>query len=204
MPDGKHLIATGTETGKSARTYLIDVQTGDAKPLTPEGYSGTIFSRDGSKVAMRGPDGTWGVWTMADSKFTPIPSLDPKYGAIDWTRDDRELYVISNELKEHRQRVYRLPENGQDGILEGVRREHDWDSGCWAAASCARCGCVCLFLYAAAVGRICGEEFAVSCGPADHANQFVLIEQKANSRQDALRSSGQAGATNSKCYNSEP
>jgi eukaryotic-like serine/threonine-protein kinase len=114
MPDGKHLIATGAETGKSARTYLIDVQTGDAKPLTPEGYSGTIFSHDGSKVAMRGPDGMWGVWTMVDSKFTPIPSFDPKYGAIDWARDDHELYVFSNEVKERRQRVFRLdPKTGK-------------------------------------------------------------------------------------------
>ncbi|HEY2823586.1 MAG TPA: protein kinase [Candidatus Acidoferrum sp.] len=114
MPDGKHLIATGAEPGKSGRTYLIDAQTGDSKPLTPEGYSGTAFSHDGSRVAMRGPDGTWGLWTMADSKFAPIPSLDPKYGVIDWTRDDRELYVISGRAEERQSRVFRLdPKTGK-------------------------------------------------------------------------------------------
>src|SRR6202012_1988225 len=92
MPDGKHLIGMGAEPGKSGRTYLIDAQTGETQPLTQEGYSGTAFSHDGSKVAMRGPVGSWGVWTMADSKFTPIPSFDSKYSVIDWTRDDRELY----------------------------------------------------------------------------------------------------------------
>jgi serine/threonine protein kinase len=114
LPDGKHLIATGAEPGKSGRTYLIDAQTGDSKPLTPEGYSGTSFSHDGSKVAMRGPDATWGVWTMADGKFTPIPSFDPKYGVIDWTRDDRELYAFSTQLKDRRARVFRLdPKTGK-------------------------------------------------------------------------------------------
>ena len=114
MPDGKHLIATGAEPGKSGRTYLIDVQTGDAKPLTPEGYSGTQFSHDGSKVAMRGPDGSFGVWTMADSKFTPIPAFDPQYTVIDWTRDDRELYAFSNQLKDRSARVFRLdPRTGK-------------------------------------------------------------------------------------------
>jgi len=114
MPDGKHLIATGAEPGKSGRTYLIDAQTGDSKPLTPEGYSGTRFSHDGSKVAMRGPDGAWGLWTMADSKFAPIPSLDPKYGVIDWTRDDRELYAVSGRAEDRRSRVFRLdPKTGK-------------------------------------------------------------------------------------------
>ena len=114
MPDGKHLIASGVEPGKSGRTYLIDAQTGDSKPLTPEGYSGTLFSHDGSKIAMRGPDGMWGLWTMADSKFTPIPSLDPKYNLRGWARDDQELYIVSNRAEERRSRVFRLdPKTGK-------------------------------------------------------------------------------------------
>ncbi len=114
MPDGNHLIATGTEPGKSGRTYLIDVQTGDSKPLTPEGYRGTAFSHDGSKVAMLAPDRTWGVWTMADNKFVPIPSLDPKYQVTDWTRDDRELYAVSNRAEDRHSQVFRLdPKTGK-------------------------------------------------------------------------------------------
>jgi eukaryotic-like serine/threonine-protein kinase len=108
MPDGKHLIATGAEPGKSGRTYLIDTQTGDSKPLTPDGYSGTAFSHDGSKVAMRGPDGNWGVWAMADSKFTPIPSLDPKFGVRGWAPDDRELYARSSRAEDRGARVFRI------------------------------------------------------------------------------------------------
>ncbi len=114
MPDGKHLIASGTEPGKGARTYVVDAQTGESKALTPEGYVGVIFSHDGSKVAMRGPDGTWGVWTMADSKFTPIPSFDPKYSLRDWFRDDQQMYAVSNRSGERRSRVFRLdPKTGK-------------------------------------------------------------------------------------------
>jgi len=114
MPDGKHLIGVGAEPGKSGRTYLVDAQTGDSRPLTPEGYRGTTISHDGSKVAMRGPDGNWGIWTMADSKFTLIPSLDPKYGVREWTRDDRELYAASARSEERRARVFRVdPKTGK-------------------------------------------------------------------------------------------
>ena len=114
MPDGKHLIATGAEPGKSARTFLIDTQTGDSKPLTPEGYRGTTVSHDGSKVAMRGPDGRWGVWTMTDSKFATIPSLEPKYDMYDWTRDDRQLYSESGGSEDRHSRIFRLdPKTGK-------------------------------------------------------------------------------------------
>ena len=114
MPDGKHLIAIGAEAGKSGRTYLIDTQTGESKALTPEGYRGTTISHDGSKVAMRGPDGNWGIWTMADSKFTLIPSLDPKYGVREWTRDDRALYAASSRAEDRRARVFRVdPQTGK-------------------------------------------------------------------------------------------
>ena len=108
MPDGKHLIANGAEPGKSGRTYLIDTQTGDSKPLTPDGYSGTVVSHDGSKVAMRGPDGNWGVWAIADSKFTPIPSLDPKFGVRGWAPGDRELYARSSRAEDRGARVFRI------------------------------------------------------------------------------------------------
>jgi hypothetical protein len=67
-------------------------------------------------VAMRGPDGIWGVWTMADSKFTPIPSLDPKYGVREWTRDDRYLYAASNESEARLARVFRV--DTQTGKME--------------------------------------------------------------------------------------
>jgi len=114
MPDGKHLIATGAEQGKSGRTYLIDTRTGDSKPLTPEGYIGVTVARDGSKVAMRGPDGNWGVWSIADSKFAPIPSFDSRYAVRNWAPGDQELYAVSNRAEDRRSRVFRLdPKTGK-------------------------------------------------------------------------------------------
>ena len=37
LPDGKQLLASGIEAGHGARDYLIDVSSGDAKAVTPEG-----------------------------------------------------------------------------------------------------------------------------------------------------------------------
>jgi len=44
FPDGKRLLATGIEAGHGLRDYLIDLSSGDSKPITPEGIVG-ISSR---------------------------------------------------------------------------------------------------------------------------------------------------------------
>ena len=51
LPDGKQLLAVGIEAGHGARDYLIDLSSGDAKPITPEGVTGARLSADGRSTA---------------------------------------------------------------------------------------------------------------------------------------------------------
>jgi len=108
MPDGKHLLASGIEPGHGARDYLIDLGSGDAKPITPEGRSGTNLSPDGRSVAVLGPDGKWGVWPLDGSGLHPIPELDSKYYVSGWTPDGTSLYVLSNQRRDKSAKVYRV------------------------------------------------------------------------------------------------
>ena len=55
LPDGKRLLATGIEAGHGRRDYLIDLNNGDSKPMTPEGVAGMHLSPDGSSAAVTGP-----------------------------------------------------------------------------------------------------------------------------------------------------
>ena len=93
LPDGKHLLAAGLEPGHGARNYLIDVSTGDSKPITPEGTSGTNVSPDGKMIAVRGPDGKSGLWPLDSSGLRPIPGLEPNTGVLGWSPDSSSLYV---------------------------------------------------------------------------------------------------------------
>ena len=45
FPDGKRLLAYGIEAGHGGRDYVIDVSSGDSKPVTPEGFAGVQVSR---------------------------------------------------------------------------------------------------------------------------------------------------------------
>jgi Tol biopolymer transport system component len=94
LPDGKHLIAWGIETGHGGRDYLIDVSSGDAKPVTPEGISGIVVSPDGRSVAVRGPDGKRGIWSLDQGQFRPIPGLESNSRIIGFTPDGESVYVV--------------------------------------------------------------------------------------------------------------
>jgi eukaryotic-like serine/threonine-protein kinase len=116
LPDGKQLLASGIEPGHGARNYLIDLSTGNAKPVTPEGISGTQLSPDGRNTAVLGPDGKWGVWPLDGSGLRPIPGLDSKYYVSGWSQDGESVYVLSSQRPEGAAKVYRV--NAITGKME--------------------------------------------------------------------------------------
>jgi serine/threonine protein kinase/Tol biopolymer transport system component len=98
LPDGKQILAAGIEPGHGKRDYLIDVATGNSKPVTPEGTSGVHVSPDGKSAAVRGPDGNYSVWALDGSGSHPIPGLDPNYTVISWAADGNSVFVRRNEF----------------------------------------------------------------------------------------------------------
>ena len=116
LPDGQQLLGSGIESGHGKRDYLIDVKTGDAKPLTPEGVSGAVLSPDGSKDAVTGPDGNWAVWPLDGSGLHPVPGLDSKYGVVGWSPDGNSIYAASIQGRERILTVYRV--NATTGKME--------------------------------------------------------------------------------------
>jgi len=96
-------LAPGTKLGPheivsllGVRDYLIDVSTGDSKPVTPEGVAGTRLSPDGSRAAVLGPNGQWGAWPIDGSGLRPIPGLDSKYNVTGWAPDGKSVYAQSS------------------------------------------------------------------------------------------------------------
>jgi Tol biopolymer transport system component len=108
LPDGKQLLASGIEPGHGVRDYLIDLGSGDAKPITPEGLAGTRLSPDGRSVAVQGSDGKWGIWPLDGSGLRPVPNLDAKYYVTGWTPDGAALYVASSQQRGNTAKVYRV------------------------------------------------------------------------------------------------
>ena len=102
------LLATGIESGRGARDYLVDVSNGSAKPITPEGVTGAQISPDGRSVIVIGPDGKWGIWPLAGGDMRVIPGLDPKLSVSGWALTEI-LYMRPQSPTIHAAlRVYRV------------------------------------------------------------------------------------------------
>jgi eukaryotic-like serine/threonine-protein kinase len=53
MPDSKSIVFTATEPGHAPRSYLMDIQGGAPRALTPEGIVGTTVAPDGQHILVR-------------------------------------------------------------------------------------------------------------------------------------------------------
>jgi len=107
LPDGKRLLASGIESGHGTRDYIIDIASGDAKAITPEGVSGVHLSPDGRSMVVLAADGKWGVWPLEGSGIRPIPGLDSVYHVIGWSRDGGSVYTVSTRAVEKMAKVYK-------------------------------------------------------------------------------------------------
>ncbi len=108
LPDARELLAIGVEPGHGQRDYLIEISTGNSKPITPEGIYGVRPSPDGRSAAVRAPDGKWGIWPLDGSGLRPIPGLDSKYRVNGWSQDGASLYVAPNRQGAEASSVYRV------------------------------------------------------------------------------------------------
>ncbi len=106
MPDGKHVLGEGLESGHAPRTYMIDLASGDSKPITPEGISGTLLSPDGKSIVVYGGEGKIGIWPLDGSSMRPIPGLDSTYYVRRWSPDGLSVYVASSKIQERLAKIY--------------------------------------------------------------------------------------------------
>jgi Tol biopolymer transport system component len=122
LPDGKQLLASGIEAGHGGRDYLIDLSSGNSKPITPEGMAGVQISPDGSSTVVRGADGKQGIWPLDGGGFHPIAGIESNGSVIGWTPDGESLYVAPDRRGASAAKtvqVYRV--NIQTGKMEPWR-----------------------------------------------------------------------------------
>jgi Tol biopolymer transport system component len=97
FPDGKRVLCQCAEPGHLTRNYVIDVQTGDARPLTPEGTFGLRISPDGSSIAVADLERKQMVWPVAGGAPHPLPALGPDERVFGWTGDGKGLYFVTSK-----------------------------------------------------------------------------------------------------------
>src|SRR5262249_22612933 len=107
LPDGKRILIRGSEQGHDARFYVLDLETGKTRAVTPEGVPAGSWklSADGRRVAFfSGDDGKKLLYDLEGGEPRPIAMPEDLY-PIKWCSDGR-LFVRTHGV--HPLKVFRL------------------------------------------------------------------------------------------------
>lgn len=93
LPDGQHVLINGNEVGHGVRTYDVDLATGTARPVTPEGISAVMPSPDGRYLAGVDAQRKLLLIPIGGGPTRTVTTLDPGVDTMRWTADGRGIYV---------------------------------------------------------------------------------------------------------------
>jgi Tol biopolymer transport system component len=100
LPDGRRLLLGGAEKGRPARVFVVEIEGGGRRPVTPEGISSFRFPFPGNPVS---PDGARFLATDANGirfvGFTDgavprrLAEVPPRENLVQWSADGRSVIV---------------------------------------------------------------------------------------------------------------
>jgi eukaryotic-like serine/threonine-protein kinase len=107
FPDGKRVLIYAAEPDRQGRFYALEIESGKARPITPEGSSpwGVALSPDGKTVFAAGADGKTFLFDVDGGPARPVPAAEG-LGILRWSADGRSVFVGEGSIKSYK--VYRL------------------------------------------------------------------------------------------------
>jgi eukaryotic-like serine/threonine-protein kinase len=106
LADGKRIIINGKEPGHAMRCFLVNLEGGKPRPITPEGTRGGAVSPDGRYVTGFGTDSEIALYPLDGGPPHLIPHLDRGFIPVQWSDDSSAVYgYIYGELPG---KVYRV------------------------------------------------------------------------------------------------
>ena len=96
FPDSKRVLLDGHEPGHASRIFVVSLEGGQPRPITPEGYSlGShphSVSPDGKRVATIAPDGITLI-PLDGGDPHPVPGSSASDTPLRWGKDGSTLFV---------------------------------------------------------------------------------------------------------------
>jgi len=93
LPDGKHLVFTGTEAGHGLRAYIQNINGQPAKAITPEGVARVEASPDGKYVSAMMTSGKIVVYPVDGGEGRDVPGIKAGDAVVGWAEDNRSIYL---------------------------------------------------------------------------------------------------------------
>jgi Tol biopolymer transport system component len=92
FPDGEHLLVAGRTSGRKFRDYVVPLEGGDPRPVTPEGISESVISPDGKSVLNLSEEGGLSIYPVGGG--APRRVVKAVSGApMQWSDDGKSVYL---------------------------------------------------------------------------------------------------------------
>jgi len=96
FPDSKRILFQGSEPGHASRVYIVSVDGGEPRAITPEGFALGAYphaiSPDGKRIAVVGNDGI-ALVSAEGGDPQPVQSSQPGDAPLRWMRSGNVLFV---------------------------------------------------------------------------------------------------------------
>ena len=119
LPDGRSFAINGNGAGQATRCYLVDIATGKARPVSPEGITCGAFSPDGQFMTGT-TNATTTIYSLRDGTAHAIPHLHPDFTPIEWSNNGTLLYGY--HFGEFPSKVYKAEiATGKETVVKELR-----------------------------------------------------------------------------------
>jgi len=105
FPDGNRILVTGNESNQPLRTYLLDLATGNTKPVTAPGKRAAGISPDG-KFVVAIASGKLYLHSIETGTETEVAPVDADFSVARWSADGRDIFL--KRWSEERATILRL------------------------------------------------------------------------------------------------
>jgi hypothetical protein len=106
LPDGRRIVVVGNEPNRPARTYVVDVNGGKPRAVTPEGVYATLPSPDGKYLCGADSSAKLGLYPVDGGSPRIVQLPEDGLVASQWSADGLGLYVY--RLGEVPLKIFRL------------------------------------------------------------------------------------------------
>jgi len=95
LPSGHGIVFFASQANHRARTYLMDLDSGKTRAVTPEGILGLLVSPDGKFVLVRDQESKRWLYPLDGGDRQPFAiTLAPGDEVIDWEKDGKTILVL--------------------------------------------------------------------------------------------------------------
>jgi Tol biopolymer transport system component/predicted Ser/Thr protein kinase len=97
FPDSKRIVFQGNEPGHASRVYVMNLEGGQPKPITPEGFGLGSYPRavsvDGKQIAVTSSDGLALISADGSGVPQPVRGSQPSDAPLGWIKTGNGLFV---------------------------------------------------------------------------------------------------------------